>query len=147
MHHYHHHYYRYISDKQSQVFIKSRPLIFRIKSPRKQCCWLISLSCVWQVREGMWLKYQIFIQNVRKLRGPLSAIQKFLFATFFYPIFSKPFFGDFFGDFFSAICFKWLFFWRLFVATSTEGSEHGTCGKMAISTSSSTGGYRVMPSA
>lgn len=105
MHHYHHHYYRYISDKQSQVFIKSRPLIFRIKSPRKQCCWLISLSCVWQVREGMWLKYQIFIQNVRKLRGPLSAIQKFLFATFFYPIFSKPFFGDFFGDFLLATFF------------------------------------------
>lgn len=109
MHHYHHHYYRYISDKQSQVFIKSRPLIFRIKSPRKQCCWLISLSCVWQVREGMWLKYQTFIQNVRKLRGPLSAIQKFhppfssrlfftlfLLATFFPRyVLSDFFFGDF----------------------------------------------------
>lgn len=143
MHHYHHHYYRYISDKQSQVFIKSRPLIFRIKSPRKQCCWLISLSCVWQVREGMWLKYQIFIQNVRKLRGPLSAIQKFhppFSSRLFFTLFFRSLFWRLFAcDFFSAICFKRLFFWRLFVATSTEGSEHGTCGKMAISTSSSTG--------
>ena len=104
MHHYHHHYYRYISDKQSQVFIKSRPLIFRIKSPRKQCCWLISLSCVWQVREGMWLKYQIFIQNVRKLRGPLSAIQKF-----HPPFSSRLFFTLFFRSLFLAT------FWRLFL--------------------------------
>ena len=76
----------------------------------------------------------------------------FFFATFFYPIFWKPFFGDFFGDFLLATFFPRyvlsdFFLATFFVATSIEGSEHGTCGKMAISTSSSTGGYRVMPSA
>ena len=82
---------------------------------------------------GYVIEISNFHSKCKETTGPLKCHPKvspsFFFATFFYPIFSKPFFGDF------------------FVATSTEGSEHGTCGKMAISTSSSTGGYRVMPSA
>lgn len=92
---------------------------------------------------GYVIKISNFHSKCKETTGPLKCHPKvspsFFFATFFYPIFAC--------DFFSAICFKRPFFWRLFVATSTEGSEHGTCGKMAISTSSSTGGYRVMPSA
>lgn len=105
---------------------------------------------------GYVIKISNFHSKCKETTGPLKCHPKvspsFFFATFFYPIFSKPFFGDFFGDFLLATFFPRyvlsdFFFWRLFVATSTEGSEHGTCGKMAISTSSSTGGYRVMPSA
>lgn len=86
---------------------------------------------------GYVIEISNFHSKCKETTGPLKCHPKvspsFFFATFFYPIFSKPFFGDFLATF--------------FVATSTEGSEHGTCGKMAISTSSSTGGYRVMPSA
>lgn len=100
---------------------------------------------------GYVIKMSNFHSKCKETTGPLKCHPKvspsFFFATFFYPIFSKPFLATFCLRLFSAICFKRLFFWRLFVATSTEGSEHGTCGKMAISTSSSTGGYRVMPSA
>ena len=77
----------------------------------------------------------------------------FFFATFFYPIFSKPFFGDFFGDFLLATFFPRyvlsdFFFWRLFLLRLLPRAQSTVrAGKMAISTSSSTGGSRVMHSA